>query len=67
MQTNLAPHILLHLVDSTARTVEFVAAQLVGWAGCIAESAMHALTQDRFYRFGMTTLLNFWRKVGLHA
>jgi hypothetical protein len=52
---------LLHLVDSAARPIELVAAQLVGWAGRITKSAMHTLAQNRFYRRRMTTLLDFCR------
>ena len=58
---------LLHLVDSAARTIELVAAQLVGRAGRVTKTAMYALAQDRLYRLGMTALLKFWREIGLHA
>jgi hypothetical protein len=58
---------LLHLVDSTARTVKLVATQLVGWAGCVTESTMNTLAQDRLYCLGITALFKSWREVGLHA
>src|SRR5208282_6807620 len=38
---------LLDKVDAPARTVEFVAEQLVGWTGRGAEAAMHAGAQNR--------------------
>ena len=44
----------LHQVDAAARTVEFVAQQLVSRTGCRAEPAMHARAQDAvgFLAFG---------------
>ena len=37
---------LLHQVDAPARTVELIATQLVGRAGCVAEAAVHAPADD---------------------
>ena len=57
---------LLDQVDAAARSVQFIAKKLVGWAGCRTETAVHALAKDGFYRFGMGAFLDFRSQVGLH-
>ncbi len=56
----LALEKLLHLVNAPARAVEFVAEQLVGRAGRVAKTAVHALAQYRLDLFRVRALLQSW-------
>jgi hypothetical protein len=57
---------LLDQIDASARAVELVAEQLVGGAGGRAETAMHALAQDRFCFDAVSGVANEVGEVGLH-
>ena len=39
---------LLDQIDASARAVELVTQQLIGWAGRCAKPAVHAFAQDAF-------------------
>ena len=58
---------LLDQINPPARTVEFVAQQLIGGTGRIAESAVHAFAQDGLRRFALRGALEFGTQLGLHA
>ena len=57
---------LLDQIDPPARTVEFVAQQLVGRAGRGAEPAMHAGAQDRFGRIADSCAFDRFGEPGFH-
>lgn len=46
MRDRLAFHHLLEQVNAAARTIKFVAKKLIGWARCVAETAMDATAQN---------------------
>ena len=58
---------LFHLIYSASWTIEFVSEQLVGRAGGIAKTAMHALAQNRIHCYGVFLLQNLWIQSSLHA
>lgn len=57
---------LLDQVDPSARAVEFVAQLLVGRAGGVAETAVHAAAQDALGFGGLGALPGGIAEVGLH-
>ena len=58
---------LLDQVDAAARTVEFIAEQLVRRAGGGAEAAVHALAQDAFGLLTFGRFLDEWRESCFHV
>ena len=49
----LALEYLLDQVNTAAGPIEFIAGKLVGWTGGIAETAVHAITQDAICLFSV--------------
>ena len=58
---------LLDEVDAPSRTVELIAEHLVGWAGRIAEPAVHAFAQDRLRVLAVAGLAEFRAQRSLHG
>ncbi len=58
---------LLDQVDAPARPVQFVAQQLVGRAGGVAEPAMHTGAQNLVRFFGAGQSFGLFAEIGLHA
>jgi hypothetical protein len=57
---------LLDQVNASARTVEFIAEQLVGRACGGTKTAMHAFAQNGFGFQTVSRVLVFGREIGLH-
>jgi hypothetical protein len=57
---------LLDQVDATARPVQFVAEQLVGGTGGVAEAAMHALADDVLRRPAVGRAAKLRTEMGFH-
>ena len=57
---------LLDQVDAPARAIQFIAEQLIGRAGGVAESAVHAGAQDAVGFFGAGQLAGAFAQGGLH-
>ena len=57
---------LFHQINAAARTVEFVAEQLIGRAGCGAEPAVDAFAQDSLGFAALRRVLNEIGEIGLH-
>src|SRR5690606_37213396 len=57
----------LDQIDASARTVELVAEELVGRAGGVAESAVHALAQYRFRLASLGRISYVICQVRLHS
>jgi len=57
---------LLDEIDATARAVEFVALELVGGAGGVAETAMHALAQNGVGLLALGGFQQFCAESSLH-
>lgn len=58
---------LLDQVDATPGCVEFIAGQLVGGTGCIAETAVHAVSQYAIGLFALVCLQNRVSNRGFHS
>jgi len=58
---------LFDQVDAAAGPIEFIAGKLVGWAGCIAEAAVHAITQDAIRLFSVMCFEIGGSDRGLHS
>jgi len=58
---------LLDQIDAPARTVEFIAEQLVGRAGGVAETAMHAFAQNCSRFFALGRIAELWTEMRLHS
>src|SRR6202048_2711459 len=58
---------LLHQIDSSARSIEFIAQQLIRRTGRVAEPAMHALADDGLRLFAVRGVREFWTQMGLHG
>ena len=57
---------LLDLVDAAARSVQFIAQQLVGGAGGGAETAVHATAQDGLGTLAEKAIAILFCKIRLH-
>ena len=58
---------LFHLINTSARPVQFVTGDLIGWAGRIAKSTMHAFAQNLFDNSSARILFEGLAQIGLHA
>ncbi len=58
---------LLDQINAPARAVEFVAEQLIGRAGRVAKTAMHAAAEDFFGLGGAGQLARLFAEGGLHG
>ena len=63
----LALEYLFDQVDAAAGPIEFITGKLVGWTGCIAEAAVHAITQDAICLFSMMCFEICGGDRGLHS
>ena len=57
---------LLDQVDATARPVQLIAKQLVGWAGGCTETAVYAGAQNRLCILDVRVAQKLFADVGLH-
>ena len=63
----LALEYLFDQVNAAAGPIEFIAGKLVGWAGGIAETAVHAITQDAICLFSVMSFEIVGSDRGLHS
>src|SRR6202048_3874348 len=58
---------LLHQIDSSPRSIEFIAQQLISRTGRVAEPAMHALADDGLRLFAVRSVREFGTQMSLHG
>ena len=58
---------LLDEIDTTTRTIQFIAQKLVGWTGCIAKTAMDTGSENGVRLFPDGRLLICRANTGLHS
>jgi hypothetical protein len=58
---------LFHQIDATARAIQLVAQQLIGWAGRVAKSAMHTTPQNGFGFLTLRGMANEFSELSLHS